>query len=65
MPHHPHGTASDAEAEDGHVFVEGPGNIAYVMTPAAADETADRLKASAHEAGRQQGQAGADTDNPG
>jgi hypothetical protein len=50
----PHDIASDAEAEDGHVFVEGPDGIAYAMTPQAAAETSKRLKRSAADAQQQQ-----------
>jgi hypothetical protein len=40
-------------AEGGDVFVDGPGNIAFAMTPEAAAETSDRLLQGA---GQAQGQ---------
>lgn len=46
----PHDTASDVFAEEGHVIVDGPGHIAYTMTPAAALDAADKLFAVATEA---------------
>lgn len=38
-----HDTASDVCAEHGEVHVNGPGGIAYSMTPEAAADTSDRL----------------------
>lgn len=49
----PHDIPSEAEAEDGHVFAEGPEGIAYAMTPEAAQETGERLKRAAAEADEQ------------
>jgi hypothetical protein len=49
----PHDMPSEAEAEDGHVFAEGPDGIAHAMTPDAAAETGERLKRAAAEAHEQ------------
>jgi hypothetical protein len=35
--------ASEVEAEDGEVLVDGPDGVAVSMTPNAAIETSDRL----------------------
>jgi uncharacterized protein YjeT (DUF2065 family) len=51
----PHDTASDVEVQEGLVMVNGPDGIAYMMTPAAAHLTAERLHAAADEAARQVG----------
>jgi hypothetical protein len=42
-----HDEASETEAVEGVVVVEGPDNVAILLTPAAADTTADRLKETA------------------
>ena len=45
-----HDVPSAVAAEGGHVFVDGPGNTAYSMSPDAAAETSDRLLTCAAEA---------------
>ena len=46
----PHDKASETSAEQGEVIVDGPAEVAFSMTPEAARETGERLKASADEA---------------
>jgi hypothetical protein len=53
MKNAPHNQASETAAEAGSVVVDGPGGIAYTMTPGAARETGERMKGSATEAERQ------------
>jgi hypothetical protein len=53
-----HNEASETEAIDGVVLVEGPGGVALLLTPGAADATAARLSETAHQA---RAQAGSDT----
>ena len=43
----PHEEPSSIAAEQGHVVVDGPGAIAFAMSPDAAIETAERLHQSA------------------
>ncbi len=38
-----HDKSSNVEAEDGEVFIDGPGGVAYAMTPEAAADTSDKL----------------------
>lgn len=45
-----HESPCGVAAEGGDVFVDGPGNIAFAMTPDAAAETSDRLLQGAGEA---------------
>ena len=47
---HVHDVASETEAVDGVVLVDGPGSVAVLLTPGAAEETAARLNESADEA---------------
>ena len=42
-----HDEASETEAVEGVVVVDGPDNVAVLLTPAAAERTADRLKKTA------------------
>ncbi len=42
-----HDEASETEAVEGAVVVDGPDNIAILLTPAAAETTADRLRETA------------------
>jgi hypothetical protein len=38
---------SDVEAEEGRVFIEGPGNVAFALNPEAAAETGERISREA------------------
>ena len=55
-----HDQASKVGAEAGSVHVDGPKGVAYSMTPDAAQETSDRLAASAAEARTQMRNAAGD-----
>ncbi len=44
-----HDSASETEAVDGAVMVDGPGNVAILLTPGAAEKTAERLTETATE----------------
>lgn len=46
----PQDRAGTADAESGHVLLDGPAGIALTMTPAAAAETARRLNDAARRA---------------
>ena len=48
---------SDVEAEEGSVFVEGPGSVAFALTPEAAAETGERLSKQADVAAGQRDEA--------
>ncbi len=48
-----------ANAEEGHVILDGPDGVAVTMTPDAATETANSLMAAAE---RARGQQGGDSD---
>jgi hypothetical protein len=50
-----HDGASDTDAEAGTVIVDGPDGVAVSLTPAAAEETGERLKDSATKAREQRG----------
>jgi hypothetical protein len=41
--HDPHDRPSTVEAENGTVFMDGPGHVAVSLTPEAALETSERL----------------------
>jgi len=43
MTRQAHDIPSDVAAEEGFVYIDGPGNLGYSMTPDAASETSDRL----------------------
>jgi hypothetical protein len=45
--------ASEVNAEEGKVIVEGPDGVAVTLTPDAAEETARRLISAAADARRQ------------
>lgn len=48
-----HDTPSTIAADSGEVHVDGPDGVAVALTPAAAEETADRLVSGAAEAAGQ------------
>jgi hypothetical protein len=48
-----HNEASETDAVDGVVLVDGPGCVAILLTPEAADATASRLNESAQHAREQ------------
>lgn len=50
---HVHDEASETEAVDGSVVVDGPGAVAVLLTPDAAEKTAARLNESASDARKQ------------
>jgi hypothetical protein len=50
-----HAEASDVNAEQGQVLVEGPDGVAVTLTPDAAEETGRRLIDAASQARRQEG----------
>jgi hypothetical protein len=52
---------SKVDAEDGHVIVDGPDGVDILMTPAAAEETSDRLLWGAAKAQGQKIQKGEPT----
>lgn len=45
-----HDEASETEAVEGVVVVDGPDSVAVLLTPAAAEATADRLNETASDA---------------
>lgn len=49
-----HDTPSEVTAEDGKVVVDGPGTVAVLLTPEAAEETSHRMLEGAIEAKGQQ-----------
>jgi hypothetical protein len=53
-PDKAYGEPSSVAAIEGEVVMMGPDGVGVSMTPEAAEETADRLKAGAAEAKRQQ-----------
>lgn len=50
MSDEPYSDASEVNAEDGVVFIDGPDGVATSMTPDAAEETGRRLIRAADEA---------------
>lgn len=54
-PVEPSENSGEANAVDGFVVVDGPGAVAVTMTPDAAEEMADRLRAAAEQARMQGG----------
>lgn len=48
---------SDVEAEEGSVFIEGPGNVAFALNPEAAAETGERISRKADLAAHQRDNA--------
>lgn len=60
-----HDEASNVEAENGIVFVDGPDGVAVAMTPTAAADTSDRLLHAANLAeGQRLDQLRLDEDKP-